>query len=253
MKSLAPDLIDKMERRARRAFSMLDKGKKGHVSRISDLTATACSYRLPHKATDKAYSGPKLTITRTTDGSIVVPKAYGVAILDLLTRDDLKELKEHEGLVRAYKYTDKDGMSPVQTKNKIKYEVGKTYEETDADTSSTDCAKGINLSSLDWCGKSVGSGRIFAFELQAPKDVASIPPALDKFRAFRCKVVDELEVKDGKPVPKPVTQPPAPTITKPPEPPKDQKPTPLPTIKKEEPKEEGLATKIKKLFKRKKS
>lgn len=256
MKTLAPDLVDKMERRARRAFAIFDKGRKDHISRIGDLTATSCTYRLPHKVGKAAYSGPKVSITRTADGSIVVPKAYGLAVLDLLTKEDLKELKEHEGLVRAYKYTDAKGESPIQTRNKIKYEVGKSYEETDADTSSTDCAKGINLSSLDWCEKSVGSGKIFAFELEAPKDVASVPPQGDKFRAFRCKVVEELEIVGGKAKPrsKAPTAPPKdePPPAKPADPPVASKPLPLPIAQKPEPPKESLSEKIRRILGRKK-
>lgn len=255
MKTLAPELVEKIERRARKAFELLDQGSREHVTRISNVTATACSYRLPHETNRPLGSGHRLTVTRTTDGSIVIPLSTGPLVLDLLTKSDLAKVKDHNGLVRGYKYTDKDGQSPVQSTGKLKYEVGKDYEEKNADTSDKDCSHGINLASLDWCEKQVGTGnRIFAAEFEAPKDVASVPSGTDgKFRVFRCKIVDELPVSGGKATHKPPTQIPAPTVTLPPLPPGSRRTTPiqLPVIQKEEP-AGGLSAAIRRLLGRKK-
>ena len=256
MKTLAPELVEKIERRARKAFELLDQGSREHVTRISNVTSTACSYRLPHEKSKPLGSGHRVTVTRTTDGSIVIPLSTSPMVLDLLTKDDLAKVKEHDGLVRAYKYTDKDGQSPVQSTGKLKYEVGKDYEEKTADTSDKDCSNGINLASLDWCEKSrQGNDRIFAAEFEAPKDVARVPSSTDgKFRVFRCKIVDELAISGGKATHKPVAQLPGPTVTVPPPPPGSKRTTPLvlPVVQKDEPEAGGFSAVIRRLLGRKK-
>ena len=57
------------------------------------------------------------------------------------------------------------------------------------------CAKGINLATLDWCMKNWQKGyRILIAEFTA-KDIASIPIATDgKFRVHRCKIVGEKDL-----------------------------------------------------------
>jgi len=199
MHALAPDLVEKIERRARKAFRTLDKGRKDHVHRISDLTATSCTYRLPHKTSRSAYSGTKVTVTRGDDGAIVVPTALPATKLDLLSKSDVTSLlKDHVGTVRAYKATKKDGTGTQYPS--ITYEVGKDYEEKKAVTDEgLDCAAGINLADLEWVKKErpKDGGRIFAVEFEAPDDLAAVPTRSDgKFRAFRCKVVEELEIDD---------------------------------------------------------
>ena len=80
----------------------------------------------------------------------------------------------------------------------IEYFVGKSYEVADADTDEyQQCAKGINLATLDWCIKSWVEGyKILIAEFKA-KDIAVVPTASDgKFRVFRCKIVGEKDLKE---------------------------------------------------------
>lgn len=135
-------------------------------------------------------------------------------MVDLLKKEDYAKLRKHIGMVRAYKYTDKDAKSPVQSANKIFYEEGKDYEVKDADTSDAECGAGINVASAEWCQgytKDGSDNRIFAFEFHTD-DIASIPPSDTKLRVSKCKCVDEVDAKTLNPLnpkPKP-TPPPAP-------------------------------------------
>jgi len=83
-------------------------------------------------------------------------------------------------------------------KGGITYEIGKTYTEEEANTDEYEqCAKGINLASLDWCVMEWKKGyKILMVEFMA-QDIASIPVGSDgKFRVFRCKVVGEKNLKE---------------------------------------------------------
>lgn len=134
-------------------------------------------------------------------------------LLDIRSDADIGKLRKHEGLVRAYKYTDKDAKSPVQRANAILYEEGKDYEVKDANTDDgADCAAGINLASVDYCKqymKASDGHRAFAFEFHTD-DLAAVPGG-GKFRVFKCKCIEELDAKGFKPLkPKPTPPPPAP-------------------------------------------
>lgn len=130
---------------------------------------------------------------------------FTTGLFDCLTKADVESLrkKKHLGRVRAYKYTTKDAESPIQSTNKIKYEVGKFYEIKDADTGpGSNCHKGINVADAEWCKSPCkGDGnenRIFAFEFDM-KDIAAIPNSTDgKFRLHRCLCVDEVDPKTFK-------------------------------------------------------
>jgi hypothetical protein len=105
---------------------------------------------------------------------------------------------DQPGKIRAYKLTDADGWSPIQTSNRIKYKIGKsvTVESPNADPL-VHCGSGINVATLDWCMKEWQPGyRIFVVEFTA-KDIACIPTATDgKFRLSYCEVVGEKDLKE---------------------------------------------------------
>jgi len=114
--------------------------------------------------------------------------------IDCLKKEDVEKLRKHAGTVRAYKVTKANGQGTV--KGGITYEVGKDFEVKNAVTDEAqDCAAGINLADLNWVKKEyIGDYRIFACEFKA-EDIAAIPKNTDgKFRVFRCKVVEELDL-----------------------------------------------------------
>ena len=79
----------------------------------------------------------------------------------------------------------------------IKYEIGQTYSEKDANCDETiQCAAGISLASMDWCLKEYKEGyRIFVAEFTR-EDIACIPIGSDgKFRVKRCKIVAEKDLR----------------------------------------------------------
>ena len=105
-------------------------------------------------------------------------------------------LYDQVGKIRAYKLTDKDGNSPIQSSNKIHYKVGSIHEVKDANIDEDiHCGAGVNVATLDWCLKEYIAGyRLFLVEFTA-KDIACIPTNTDgKFRLFKCTVVKELDI-----------------------------------------------------------
>jgi hypothetical protein len=104
-------------------------------------------------------------------------------------------LLDQPGIIVAYKLVKVDGLAPFN--GGITYQIGKDYEVKDANTDELeDCGKGINLATLDWCMKEwQESYRILKAEFTA-KDIACIPTATDgKFRVFRCKITEEVNLK----------------------------------------------------------
>lgn len=304
MVTISPALEDKIERRARRAFSYHDDGVKSRLHRITSVTPTSLKYRIPRsgrtlvevvRENDTILIDPPTTGTITLNASsdlkklkngtgklhagdviawLISDKAkkvgktykkplefisrkqiddkikrdqfvyevsfegadiedvkwdsveaknftvvseldpvkdlgFTTGLIDLLTNADVLALrqkrKKHLGTFRGYKYTDKDGKSPVQTSGKLTYEVGKEYKAKNANTSdNTDCGAGINLASVDWCKSSAqqSGNRAFAFEFTA-EDIAAVPNG-GKFRVHRCDCVEELDTKTFKPLKKAV-------------------------------------------------
>ena len=99
------------------------------------------------------------------------------------------------GKIRAYKLVNDKNEGPQY--GGIKYVVGKTVKESNADTDETrQCAPGISLATLDWCVKEWAAGqKILLCEFEK-KDIAAIPIASDgKFRVKRCKVVRAIGLK----------------------------------------------------------
>jgi hypothetical protein len=124
-------------------------------------------------------------------------------LLDCQTKDDVLKLQKnkHFGRVRAYKYTDKDAESPIMSP-KLKYVPGKDYEIKDANTDpASNCHTGINVADYSWAkGNTHGENRLFAFEFDV-EDIAAVPTYTDgKFRVKRCKCIEEIDVKTGKPI-----------------------------------------------------
>jgi len=112
-------------------------------------------------------------------------------------------LLEQPGPIRAYKLVNEKSEGPFN--GGIRYEVGKEYSVKDASPDvSEQCAKGINVATLDWCLKEWEPGyRVLIVEFEA-KDIAAIPTATDgKFRLHRCRVVGEKDVSKLTEAPRP--------------------------------------------------
>jgi hypothetical protein len=110
--------------------------------------------------------------------------------------NDLLLLKEQVGKIRAYKLVTKDLMSPIQSDNRIKYEIGSTVSAKANTNESEDCGAGINLATLPWCLNEHRDGyRILVCEFAA-KDIAAIPNADGKFRVHKAKVVKEVDLTE---------------------------------------------------------
>jgi len=115
---------------------------------------------------------------------------------------DLSLLSLQKNRLTAYKYLTKDMYSPVQSVGKIKYEVGKEYEEKVDKDRLEDCGAGLNIASLEWClRETAGNIKDFKFiEVSFdPKDLI-VPYFSDgKFRVSKLKVERRLTQKDLKP------------------------------------------------------
>jgi len=132
MVTISPALQEKIERRARRAFSRFDEGSSPRLHRISSLGADRLNYRIPR-------SGRKqVEVVRTDSGVVVDPPTTDQR--DLLVKSDFAKLKNstdkiHAGEVTAYLLSDKAK------------KVGKVYKKAD------------KLLSRDQCVAQVQSGQ----------------------------------------------------------------------------------------------
>ena len=200
---LSPELEAKIIRRSRRAFRYHRKGSDKVFPRITDVTKNSLLYRVPNYPdagpdSDEGdwYGTKKVTVLRH-EGEITLDIPPRDPVLDLLVKGDLIRLKDHDGMVRAYKYTDENAQSPTQSP-KITYTIGKTVKVKDANEDPTNgCAAGINLATLDWVASYVGKAgnRVFAVEFDSD-DLAAIPDCMSgKFRVKECFVVEELDPK----------------------------------------------------------
>ena len=121
---------------------------------------------------------------------------YGAKGLNKYRCTPLLMLRDQPGRIRAYKLVTADGVGPFN--GGIRYEIGSEYYVENASTDETEqCAEGINLATLDWCMREWREGyRILVAEFEA-NDIAAIPTATDgKFRAHRCKIVGEKDLKE---------------------------------------------------------
>ncbi|MGD9726955.1 MAG: hypothetical protein AB7L09_00615 [Nitrospira sp.] len=133
-------------------------------------------------------------------------------MLDLVTNADLKALKSHKGMVRAYKYVTTELKSPTQTKTALQYVVGQEFEEPNANTDPYQaCGAGINVASQEWCKNEArpGGHRALAFEFHVD-DIAAIPSDGGKIRVFRCLCVEEVDPQTYQTIAPPPPPPPPP-------------------------------------------
>lgn len=184
----------------------VDKVKGGERVLVVELLAD----QIENYGYSNNFSASKFSVTGELDPQKDL--GFTTGLIDCLTKADVEGLrkKKHSGKVRAYKYTDANAESPIQTP-KIKYVPGQDYEIKDADTGeSSNCHKGINVADAEWC-KRYNNQRIFAFEFDV-SDIAAIPTNTDgKFRLHRCRCVEELDPKTFQPiVPVPANPPPPP-------------------------------------------
>jgi len=215
VKSKISDALQKkIARRAKRAFEHFDEGRSKTSHRITEVTATTLRYRLPYTdekgfSDDANYYGSKRVLIERDGDKIFInrPSPKLLELLDLRYRSQVDdELKAHEGRVRAYKLTDKEGTGPIYPG--VYYEIGKKIEDSKSVNTddSKDCAEGIHLASLEWCKEQRKSNdypkgeRIFAVEFERD-DLAVIPKKHSKnpgkFRVYRLTVVGEMDpVKD---------------------------------------------------------
>jgi uncharacterized protein YjbI with pentapeptide repeats len=103
-------------------------------------------------------------------------------------------LLDQPGPIRAYKLVTASGEGPFN--GGLVYRVGESVEVADASTDVTEaCATGVHVATLDWCLREWSPGyRILLVEFTAA-DIAAIPTATDgKFRLFRCRAVEELDL-----------------------------------------------------------
>jgi hypothetical protein len=141
-------------------------------------------------------------VKREPDGTILIPDD---GLLDLIDNTDLEKLRNHQGMVRAYKVTDANANGPHHHAKKLDYAVGKKLEVFDANTKdSVDCGAGINLTSRAQGKKWAQAGyRMFIAEFHSD-DIAAIPTLGDKMRVHRCKIVEEIDPTNFKALPAPV-------------------------------------------------
>jgi hypothetical protein len=112
-------------------------------------------------------------------------------------------LRDQPGKLIKYKLVTKQGIGPFR--GGITYEIGKSYEVSDASTDETvQCAAGINLATLPWCLREWKQGfRILIAEFTAT-DIAAIPFGTDgKFRVHRCTIIGERDGLVKPPEPQP--------------------------------------------------
>jgi hypothetical protein len=96
------------------------------------------------------------------------------------------------GKLRAFKLVNANGEGHVN--GGIKYPVGKTVEEPNADCDpGNQCSSGLNVADLPWVLREWCEGyRVLVVEFTA-KDIACIPHGTDgKFRLKRCKVLSDI-------------------------------------------------------------
>jgi len=100
MVMISPELRDKIERRAKRAWKRKREGDKSYKPhRISNVTDDELEYRVPY--TPDYYGKEKVRVVKKDDGTIVVdPPTTG--LIDLKKKDDVERIKKHAGEIRGY-------------------------------------------------------------------------------------------------------------------------------------------------------
>ena len=100
-------------------------------------------------------------------------------------------LLDQKGKQYAYKYVTNNNMSPLQSSEQIKYEIGKfiSLELFESDRRIS-CGAGINVATKAWCLNNMSkSDHILLLISYQAKDIVCVPYATDgKFRVRKCKV-----------------------------------------------------------------
>jgi hypothetical protein len=117
-------------------------------------------------------------------------------------RNDLNILKMQENELIAFKYVNKDLLSPTSDK-KIKYEIGETIEEKDFNNDEKElCGSGLNVASLEWCLRENNGNTDDYIYLKVkfrPEDIVAIPYFTNgKFRVKKLTVISKLTKKELK-------------------------------------------------------
>lgn len=112
---------------------------------------------------------------------------------------ELNILRFQTGKLKAYKFIDANGKSPLNCSKKLSYEAGKTVTEKDFNADDMqDCGAGINIATLEWCERERQGEPVIEVEFDA-KDIVSIPYISDgKFRVKKLKVLKILTEDDIK-------------------------------------------------------
>jgi uncharacterized protein YjbI with pentapeptide repeats len=165
-----------------RGADLRDADLRGADLRGADLTGADLR--------DADLRGADLTgadLTGADLGGADLRGAYGI---NKYRRTALMMLLDQPGAIRAYKLVNANGEGPFN--GGIQFEIGGSYQVSNADTTENLCGAGINLATLDWCMKEWRLGyKILVAEFVAA-DIAAIPEGTDgKFRVHRCKIVGE--------------------------------------------------------------
>ena len=108
----------------------------------------------------------------------------------------LYSLLDQPGEIIAHKLVNADGLAPFN--GGITYEIGKEYSEPNANTDENEqCAKGLNVATLDWCLKNWSKDQRILLVSHTVADIAAIPIGSDgKYRVKRLMVVGEKKLAD---------------------------------------------------------
>jgi hypothetical protein len=141
-------------------------------------------------------AGANLVYANLAGANLVYANLAGAKGINKYRSTPLLLLLDQPGKIRAYKLTDKNGDSPMQTLNKVHYKKGSVHTiENPCTDEATQYGAGINVATIDWCLAEYRDGyRLWLVEFTA-KDIACIPTATDgKFRLRKCRVVKELDI-----------------------------------------------------------
>jgi len=181
MKTITPDLREKIERRSQRAWRRLKNKNTQKMSRITGVTETELKYRLTDSP---GYTGSEyVRVVKYVDGTIVVdPKTTG--LIDCKAKDDLAKLPKHGDLVRAYAVVKREATAAkYQLLDKHLLKQGKIFTVKD----------GIELQSRSQSLSGVNPGdRVFVIEFHAD-DIDQ--HSYGKVLVNKLLVVDELDPK----------------------------------------------------------
>ena len=113
-------------------------------------------------------------------------------------QSDLTILRYQKGKIRAFKYLNRENVSPYQ---EMKYEIGKSYSEKKFNSDEKDCCgEGLNIATLEWCIKDTNCNLDDFIYVEVEfdvKDIVAIPYFSDgKFRVKKLKVIRKVTKKE---------------------------------------------------------